>query len=96
LCHIKEHPYKAVEILAWELRRQYRIAASFGTKQFGAEQETEEEQREAQYEEEVHVQQREEEREREEPAWNLGHYKSSGYCIADVEEEEFWRRHYEK
>lgn len=95
------HPYKADEILEWELQRRERIAATVGE----CEEETEEERAalESDYEieqeevlaelmEERHIEhlQKEERKklEAEEPAWNLGKYHASGYCLEDVEREE--------
>ena len=86
-CHMEAHPKKSWEILVWESQRQARIAAACGEE---VEIETEEEQ--------IRLEEHEEEQRQaqpaiEEPAWNLGHYTASGYCLEDVEQEEMDRAH---
>lgn len=102
-CHCAAHPYKADEILEWELQRRARLAS--GSTELETEEERQEleweqeEEREeaeqeaqeallAEHERQMREKAREEERLRNEPAWNLGKYVSSGYCLEDIEREE--------
>jgi|SRR6266576_2130047 len=87
VCHCAAHPYKATEIWLWEFARRSRIQNTIGT----CEQETDEECREMErdkHEEQARQRERELEQEYDHPAWNLGLYAASGYCLEDVEEEE--------
>jgi hypothetical protein len=88
-CHCAQHPNKIEEILEWEKQRRDRIAKGGAD----AVQETFDEWLRLAYEDyppdPVHeIAPPDPIQKIVEPAWNLRHYRASGYSIEDVEREE--------
>lgn len=93
-CHIQEHPHNAPEMIDWELKRKRRIAAAGGGPE--VEEETDDEREQIAYDERERERETEDREWKNEPAWNLGKYTASGYCLDEVEEEEERRRYDER